>query len=236
MGTWWPFVHIGSGNRSAISGDFDELIDLIRRTDVFLCDVLNEHSTFLVRSDLQIIFVLVQQISQFLHIQLSYWDFYSELDVFVGLSDGVEHVPHHSRDYTGVFTQLLGDLALHCVGFARGRLSVRENGTVEALNDAIDDGWGGVAVNFLLRGINVKNLIKAELQRLLSIFIFPILNLYGFVIKQIMTDSGAQSLLSLIEWPESTDHLDIGSRWQKSWFFSHKLLQYLNINPTMRWS
>lgn len=54
---------------------------------------------------------------------------------------------------------------------ARCGLPVGEDGAVESLDNAIDDGGGRIIIHFFLIGVDIKDLIKGKLQRLLF-FIF----------------------------------------------------------------
>jgi len=56
-------VHVSSRNGPRIPCDFDELIHLIGRTDVFLRNIFNENPTFLIRPYLKIILIGVKQIT-----------------------------------------------------------------------------------------------------------------------------------------------------------------------------
>ena len=47
----WPFVHVGTGNWTTISGNFNELINFIRWRNIFLGDIFNKNTSFFVRSD-----------------------------------------------------------------------------------------------------------------------------------------------------------------------------------------
>lgn len=94
-----PLVHVCTGNGPAVSGNLDELVDLVGGRNILFGDILDEDSPLLVRSNFQIILILIEQISQFLHIQFRQRHLYPELNILLRLSNRTEHMLHHSRNY-----------------------------------------------------------------------------------------------------------------------------------------
>ena len=186
-----PLIHIRCGNGPTVSGNFDQLIDLFRWRDVLFSYIFNEDSSLLIRSDLKVDLIMVEQISQFLHVKFSEGDFDSELDVFVGLGDWAEDVLDHSRNDAWLLSNGLADLSLHCVSLSRGCLPISEDSAVESLDNAVDNWSSRILIYFLLIGLGVETLIKTEFERLFGVSCFSIFDLNRLVVQQFVTMQGS---------------------------------------------
>lgn len=212
MRSWRTFVHVGRCDGSVVPRLFNHLVDLLGGGNVGLGQVLDEDASFLVWSDLQVVLVQVDQVSEFLHVQLNQWNFDSEFYVFSAGSDRLENVLDHSRNDAWFNCQVrTDDLTLHRVRFSGRCLTVCENCAVETLNYTVHD-WGSrIVVNLLLLSLRVKDFVEGEFQR-----VFQILNFRGadgdcFIIEELMRVWGSQCFLSLIDGSEPTNDFNIGS-------------------------
>ena len=48
--SWWSFIHIGGCNCSAISGFFDQLVNLFRRRNIIFSQIFNKNPSLFIRS------------------------------------------------------------------------------------------------------------------------------------------------------------------------------------------
>lgn len=207
MGAGRSFIHVGGCDRPTIPGDFDQLIDFLHGGDVVFSKVLNENTAFLIRSDLQVVLISVQQIFQLLHIKFHQGNLDPELHVLIEACNRVEDMLDHTGNDTRLLADGLTDGSLHRVGLSGGGLSVCEDGAVEAFDNAIDDGCGSIGVDFCLRGVHIEDLIEGELQGLFLLFTDG----KGLVIQYLMAMGCPEGFFFLVQWTETTDYLYVGS-------------------------
>lgn len=183
MGPGRPLVHVRGSDGSAVPGNLDELIDLIGWRNVFFSDVFDEHSSLFIWTDLQVLFMMVKEISQLLHVEFSQGNLYSKFNVFIGFGDGIENMFDHSRNNSWLLGNGLSYLALHRVGFSRGCLTISKYCAVETFNNAVNDRRGWILVDLFLSGLSVKHFIKGKFERFFWISDFFIFDLNCFVIE-----------------------------------------------------
>jgi hypothetical protein len=179
---WRTFIHIGSCDGAKCACCFYDFVNFFGRRYILLRQIFYEHSSFLIRSYFQIVFILVQKIFQFLHVQFSQRYLYSELYMLLRFRNRTEYVLHHTRNYTWVLSHLLSNLTLHSVRLSRWSLSVSKNSAIEAFHDTIDD-WGSrIIVDFALSRLNIKDSIKVKLECFFIVLSLFVADGDGFII------------------------------------------------------
>lgn len=162
MRSWRSLVHIGSSDGPSTSSNFHKMINLFSRWYICLSQVLNENAPLLVGSNLQIRLTSVDEISQLLHVKFHHGYFDSKLYVLGTFWYGVEHLHHHSWDYTRLLTNLMSDLSFHSMGFSWRCLSISKNSSIETLYDTIYHGCCCVVIHIFLRRVAVEYFIKGK--------------------------------------------------------------------------
>ena len=210
MWPWRSFIHICGCNGSVISSFFDQLINLLRRRNVILCQIFNKNPSLFIRSDLQVRFIWINQISQFFHVKLNKWHFYSELDVLSAWSNRIKNVSDHTWNYAWLYSNLFANLSLHGVCFSWRCLTICKYRSIETLNDTVHNRSSSIFINICLFGTCIKNFIEREFQTIFQIFDVGCFYSNCFFIKQLMRMGSSQSFLSFVDRSESTDDFNIG--------------------------
>lgn len=128
------FIHVGGSNRPTIPCNFYQFVNLLHRRNVVFGQILNKDAPLLIRPNLKIALISVQQVLQLLHIELHQRHLDPKLHVLIKACYRVKHMLHHPRNYTRVLSYRLAYRALHRVRLARGRLPIGKDGAVEAFN------------------------------------------------------------------------------------------------------
>lgn len=210
MRSWWSLIHHCGCNSSLISCFFYQLINFFRGRNIILSQIFNENSSLFIRSDLQVWLVRINQISEFLHVQLNEWNFDSKLYVFSAWIDSIEYMSYHTWNYTWLCSNQLSYLTFHSMGFSWRCLTICKYGSIETLNYTVHNRCCCVIINIWLLGIRIENFIKWKFQTIFQIFNISGFNGNCFLIKQLMCMRSSQGFLSLIDGSESTYDFNIG--------------------------
>ena len=89
-----------------------------------------------------------------------------EHDIFRCILNSRENGSNHSWN-DALQLNVLNVWTLHRVGLAGGCLAIGENSSVEAIQDALDNGLGSRIVDFFLRGLHSKDVVEREVGVLL---------------------------------------------------------------------
>mmetsp|Transcript_57268 Transcript_57268/g.150720 ORF Transcript_57268/g.150720 Transcript_57268/m.150720 type:complete len:365 (+) Transcript_57268:1004-2098(+) len=154
-------VHVRHGHGPVVVAGPHGVEDLLLAPDVRFRHFADEDASYLVLVDLEVVLLGVQQVADTLVVDLDDGDLDEELDVLVGMVDSVEDRPHHARDHALV--DLVLDVgSLHRVRLAGGRLSVGEDGAVEAPQHGVDDRLRRVVVDLFLVCVPSKHPVEDE--------------------------------------------------------------------------
>lgn len=203
-------VHVGGANRPVLVAYLEDLVYFLLRAYVAFGHSSHMDSELLVLVNLQVTLARVQQVLDFLIVDLDEADLDAELGVLRLCRDLLEETRDHARDDSAcllVFNVFTG----HGVGFSRASLPVGEDRAVVAIEDAVDDGTHSFVVDLLLRAVHVVNLVVVVWYRLM-------LPRFGvdahegdcFGVGELAADFVAGSgEFTRVEGPESTVDLDI---------------------------
>lgn len=103
----------------------------------------------------------VQQVTNLLHVDFADGNTDFEFQLFRTGANLLKNCVHHTWDYA-FKTRVFYWRALHCVRLAGRGLSVSENGTVEALKDAVDNWFCCYFEDLLLGCIPRENVVELE--------------------------------------------------------------------------
>ena len=96
----------------------------------------------------------------------------AEHDIFAGVFDSCKYGAHHSWNDTLQF-DIFDVRALHCMRLSRRSLTIGENGSVEAIQDTLDDRLGSQIIHLLLAGFHVEHSDECEIRVLFRHQILP---------------------------------------------------------------
>ena len=160
----------------------------------------------------QIILFWVHQIFNTFIINFTAWYFNLKLNVLTRVFDSVENCSHHPRNNTHHF-YIWDTWSHHCVWFTTTCLTVGEDGSVEAVNDGIDDWSCCVIINFLLGWFCIED--PVEIKFVLSLSwnrgIWHVEADIFLVLVEIQTAWCTPCYFWFIEWPDSACHHNISS-------------------------
>ena len=138
MGPRAPQIHLGRASDSRLVSLNQEIFRLLHTFNDFLCQVLDEHSSVLVLLQLQLILrILRQQVPDVLLVNFTVGAANQKLSASVLEVDIFENAFKGSGNDTFAFRRVA--LSHHGVSLPASRLSVGEDGGVEALDHCFDE-------------------------------------------------------------------------------------------------
>lgn len=167
MWPWRVFIHVSYACYSVLLTDMNQLEKLGFVTDIDLSKILNIRPHFIL-PNFQVAFADIEQITNFLHVDLENWDFQFILNGICGFFNSQKkffylyfNKMYYSWHYA--FCLFISHIvALHGMCFSRAGLSICHNGSVESIKDVLKYRETNLLKDFLLIRCDIKCMIEHE--------------------------------------------------------------------------
>lgn len=160
-----PSIHMGIPHLPIPRPNPHQLINIILIRRILLRQIRNIHPSILILLHYQIILHRIQQVLNFLQINLAVRNFHPVLNIRLAVVNNSEYSFDHSRDDTPQL-RVVNACTSHCEGFSRGGLAVCENCAVESLHYLLDYWLGCNFVYLVLMGVGWENVVELKTKGL----------------------------------------------------------------------
>ena len=166
MGATRLCVHVRRTDGSILVSETHQVVDLLLTFDVNLTHILQVDTFPSLLVDSQVVLTWVDQVLDALVVNFDHTDVYREHDVLRSILNFREDSAHHPWD-DSLQLDVFNVGTLHRMSLARGCLSVRENRTIETIQDGLNDRLGSCIIHLFLSRLHVEHMIKVKVRVLL---------------------------------------------------------------------